>query len=297
LTRELEVVFASAGEVKNLNLSKQNSKHEDTPKPTSKKQETRSSHIKFQFHPFKRSHFRTTMIERGTNIVELNAYAVDHLAKGAYSNAIKAFRKALRVLHSQVSSAYNDSNSMQIDDLKLELVACRPAPPSSQGSSVDDNAFTLYSKAFSITNNSEESSLLSNGFLSPDIQNQASLTLLYNMGLSYHLAGVQAATHQKANLDKALRFYKLAYEVASKVVSSPGGTVGFISMAILNNMSNIFAHVFDRDGIYECLEALRLELVAATGPCQLASQDDILHFHMNVVIFYGHEFLQTAPAA
>jgi hypothetical protein len=224
-------------------------------------------------------------------ILASNRNAVEMLARGSYRDAVFAFRSTLLMLLPQISDE-PDVFEEVLDgspEISVEMVSCQTSESARARSNMEDSNFEFYNKAFRIIG-TEDSSI----FGSVRKQNQASVTVLYNMALSYHLMAIHSATARHANLNKALKLYEMAYQINARRIVLPS-IDNFFAMAILNNMGSIHAYLFDLERMHHCLEGLRRFLSFPPHGYDPAN-DGVEQFYLNVAVLYGR-YVHTAPAA
>jgi hypothetical protein len=228
---------------------------------------------------------------KNATILVSNRDAVEMLASGSYRDAVSAFRSTLQVLLPQISDEPDVFEGVLDDspEIAVELVSCQTSKSARARSNMEDSTFDFYDKAFRIIGTEDSSS-----FNSVRKENQASVTVLYNMALSYHLMAMHSATDQDANLNKALKLYEMAFEITVEKCDLPS-IDNFFAMAILNNMGSIYAHLYDMESMHHCLEGLRRFLGFPLYGCALA-RDGVEQFYLNVTLFYG-QYVHPAPAA
>ena len=127
------------------------------------------------------------------------------------------------------------------------------------------------------------------------------------MALSIHFEALESAHRQFFNFKLSLQLYGMAAKVLEhgekdeEDEKSPR-IYDVAIMAILNNMSNIHAHLFDQEGVEACLMNLRQSLsrVKDAKLCIDKVKDAKLKsfFGMNATLLdYDWHLLAVAPAA
>lgn len=211
------------------------------------------------------------------------------LTSGLYADAITVFRSTLEHLVYQVELP--DDSPIKLDDhtsdIIIETVSC--GIHDSPNDCFDSNSFFYYDKAFLICGAYDGSA-----FLTARQHNQASVAVIYNMALSFHLLASHSTTNQHSNLIKALKLYEMAYDANSKNEDGDIGNLFFI--CILNNIGSIYSFLFHTDRTQHCLEGILRILRQCYDFQGLICEEDISHFRMNVALLYGPG-VQLAPAA
>ena len=227
-------------------------------------------------------------------ILNLNASAVEQLARGSYNDAILSFRSAFALMHKIVDDCdvEMDGTSDCRQELEIEPVANQVCFSTiGNNSSLDCNVFAVYDKAFRIKGTDTRAMTTDSN------QKRASATLLYNMGLTYQLLALHSATDQQANFTRALKLYQLAHQLMLNI-GQLHGIDSFLSVAILNNMGNVYAHFFNLEGIRGCLKDLSWRLCYINhDSCAMICEEDIINIRLNVAILCDHDVLTIAPAA
>jgi hypothetical protein len=229
-------------------------------------------------------------MENATILVS-NRNAVEMLASGSYRDAVSAFLSTLQMLLPQISEEPRVFEGV-LDgspEIAVELVFCQTSESARARSNMEDITFEFYDKAFRIIGTEDSSS-----FNSVRKENQAYVTFLYNMALSYHLMAMHSASDRHANLKKAIKLYEMAFEITVEKCDLPS-IDNFFVMAILNNMGSIYAHLLDTENMHHCLEGLMRVLDFPLYGCELA-RDNVEQFSLNVTLFYG-QYVHPAPAA
>jgi hypothetical protein len=224
-------------------------------------------------------------------ILESNRNAVEMLASGLYKDAVSAFRSTLKVLLPQITNEPDVFAVVQdgSPEIAVELVSCQTSESARARSNMENSTFEFYDKAFRIIGTDDKST-----FNSVRKQNQASVTVLYNMALAFHLMAMRSATDRRANLNKALTLYEMAFEITVEKCDLPS-IDNFFAMAILNNMGSIYAHWFDVESMHHCLEGLR-RLLDFPHYGYEPARDGVEQFYLNVTLLYG-QYAHPAPAA
>jgi hypothetical protein len=225
-------------------------------------------------------------------ILESNRNAVEMLASGSYRDAVFAFRSTLEMLLPHISEEPDVFEVVQdgSPEIAVELVSCQTSESARARSNMEDSTFEFYGKAFRIIGTDDSSS-----FDSVRKQNQASVTVLYNMALAFHLMAMHSATDRDTNLKKALKLYEMAFHInVRRIVLS--SIDNFFAMAILNNRGSIYAYLFDMERMHHCLEGLRRCLDFPQYVHEPA-RDGVEQNYLNVALLYGWHVHPAAPAA
>lgn len=222
-----------------------------------------------------------------TTIFLGNAKVVDKVAQGLYDDAILSAKLTLgQLIPKLYSSNVQPSASETVDsfiawqDLLLpvcddEEVSCADVP--------------ICMKAFHVetTGETSEASL-----------RLMSVTLLYNMALSFHLKGVATADQRFANLQKAINIYTKTLEVMSERRHELGPRERILELAINNNMGNIYSYIGCTKHVISCLDRIRELLIFSAYLSELVQIEcEIMHFKLNVFLFESVLPNKHSPAA
>jgi hypothetical protein len=224
------------------------------------------------------------------DIFESNQNAVDRMGNGLYTEAIVVLQSALQTLLSRSPDEPDAAMVEESDKTPAETVEVVPSDcsaPSAVRSSFENNTFVIYDKPFRVLGS--DNSIITSGRK----HNQVSLTVIYNLALSFHLMAVKSATNQSKNLRTALNLYGMAFAVGQKSYESEIDR--FLSMAILNNMGSIYSHFFNVEEMQHCLENLRFCLDSSNEYDEQIFDNDV-PFHLNVTLLYGQNIV-ASPAA
>jgi ribosomal protein L20 len=119
--------------------------------------------------------------------------------------------------------------------------------------------------------------------------------VLYNMALTYHLMGVRDANGEKKNLKRSMRYYRMAMDILGRNINIDRKKI--MSLAVSNNMGNIYSHLFDSNKAQICLDRMAVALEAIYDSDTPEDMGDAYSFfHLNVVILFGQKE-PAAPAA
>lgn len=223
------------------------------------------------------------------DVVGMNAKGTQLLRAGKRSEAACVFRQALKqLLNGFVRDPDDECLAPGVTTHLIQSVEIEDSSISSCKKFLDQNTFAFFEKAF-IINATDDG-----GLCDYTNQNLMSTVLLFNLGLSFHLAGVSQAMEQKANLTKALKLYTMAVDVLTAeigVMNTP-----LMSLALANNMGSIYSHFFEAEEVSNCLDWIRC-ILEETCHRLLGEIEDYSVFHMNVMLLEDREVNQVAAAA
>ena len=221
-------------------------------------------------------------------LFRLNRQAIELLQDGQYSEASALFREALSQLLSQM---IEETQGLRLEDnIKFRPVLVREStgPSSEKLHYQDGNAFSLYDRAFLFDAVADaEATLLT----TEKYQNIMSAILLYNLGLTYHLMGMQNLTSLDTNLKKALKLYTMILDIADKCQDDDVSNIFFL--AAWNNMGHVHSQFCDEREVQRCLECLR-SVLAVIDDHDEAWDEDYSYFQMNVLFLHGQDSVATA---
>ena len=217
----------------------------------------------------------------------MNRESLALMCNGDYVEAAGLLRSALRRILNQVHEEADEDNELDVALIEVSSYPVASMMDTSKEYSIDHNTVSLFDRALSFDEEISDEEIMSASVL----QSQVSATLLYNMGLCYHLKGTMTAGNQESMFNKALKLYRMSTEVI-KSASVAIGTL--VSLAVANNMSHLFAHSFNSPELQRCLGWIRSTL--SVMECDGTLADDYLHFRMNVLLLHGQEW-KAAPAA
>jgi tetratricopeptide (TPR) repeat protein len=241
------------------------------------------------------SHINNTSNENMTidTVLALNANAVNFLSdNGNIQGAIGMLHEALAVLRQCITpivgagdaSCPDSSMDTVTDDGQQSSI--RPVFTNVDAFS-DCNPFCILSRAV-LFEGCNPTSTPPDGLL-----NHLSMVITYNLGLAYHLLGMQNGNDQKKNYNKALEMYKMT--AALMRLHPDSRDRDLLHLAVFNNMGNIYFHFFDRGNTQHCLGGMQAILMSCSGNDELKSED-YSPFYMNILMFYRKRTIGT-PAA
>ena len=226
---------------------------------------------------------------QGDGILASNLKAIQMLTEGSHGDAVIAFRTTLGHLLSKIS---DESSPTVPEDASLAENIFKPVSCSVPGSWNSDleESIVSYDKAFLISGCDGGDAI----FCTNKQCNQACVSVLFNMGLSFHLMASHSTTNQHKHLNKAIKFYQMALDANHKNEASQVKNI--FSMAILNNMGSIFSHFLQVDRMQQCLQGMLELFRQLPSEPGLVCEDDVTLFRMNVALLHG-KHLDVAPAA
>jgi len=194
-------------------------------------------------------------------VLNANLSGIDQMKQRNYSRATSMFRKGIVAIQNASRRAMAFTTEMK-NDTRVSLDDSMNGLEVSHGFQVDQfgapqtfvrsiqstsilgensingngNPFLLFDRALMIS--AEYMNLLEQSTLIQDI---ASAVLVYNMGLAYHLEGLQTGTSQK--LLQAVRFYNISYCLLICDDEEGDGMAALPRMALVNNTGHLNAYL------------------------------------------------------
>lgn len=230
-------------------------------------------------------------------ILENNRRGVDLMSQGDFQKSLLLFRRGLRRLLEKESSAKftkkqkdtTPSPSLLVRSVSFQHMAPAMSKAESLQSS-DQQAFSLFDRAFIIEASSEEAALLSS-LVNID---RAVIIILYNMALAYQLLAMRNANNQENNCARSVRYYQMAMEVLGRHSEIDQSKIMFLAVA--NNLGTIYSSFFQSKQMQCCLEWMATVLENLYDSCE-ALADEYMFFHLNVMVLLGKEGVLAAPTA
>mmetsp|Transcript_18117 Transcript_18117/g.34378 ORF Transcript_18117/g.34378 Transcript_18117/m.34378 type:complete len:218 (-) Transcript_18117:45-698(-) len=208
-----------------------------------------------------------------------NEQAIMHLEQNNYVLATMNLRAALDNMRLNYK---NSPNSLSLADTTDRLqVTLHP----DACVRVSDTGDVIVGQGFAIhRENPSQRQLVSD----PDTSFLLTVTLLFNLGLCYHLRGLNQSKDDSRNLQKALSIYRQALELSLRCVGSSNPSVALVFVAIGNNMCSVAAALLLFDDVKAILEWTHLQStnIALNVP-----------FFWSNVLFWKYMSASPAPAA
>lgn len=207
-------------------------------------------------------------------ITALNTKACSFMSAGRYKEAGQLLLTALQ----QIKSCILPTPSVQQDPSSdIFLQPCRV-----EVNNHDTTCLSLYRWAILADENGTSSC--------EDVIRQLSAVLLYNMGLSYQVMGMQDGSERSFQVALSL------YSHAISLLSADAGAQLPLRFALLNNRGCILEHFCEFRKAQECLAIVGhlLDVFYPVSPNEL-SREDLLDIRMNVTLSLGlHSHAATA---
>jgi tetratricopeptide (TPR) repeat protein len=243
-----------------------------------------------QFHHKNNTDTPTKMLSNENtnvgNVLALTANAVNFLSgNGNIQGAIDVLHEALAALRQCVTSKSMDtavSDDGQHSSFR-SVSTNVDAFPNCQ----DGNPFCLLNRAILFEGCHPTSTP------SDELLNHLSMVITYNLGLAYHLLGMQNGNNQRKNYNKALKMYKVTASLMRLYPDNRGRDL--LYLAVFNNMGNIYSHFYDRENTQHCLEGMKAILMSCSDNDELKSED-YSPFYMNMMMFYRQRTVASAAA-
>ena len=245
-----------------------------------------------------------------SQVVDLNNGALAHFLAGDYDNAIRLLLDAINTAkcsHQVPTESFVRYQSVSRDHRTLPIVNLSIMPGHCVHSSIvkglslarsvhseplsseiaSQGAHSMYNRAYILSEHQDSCSL--------QVKHQQSTCgiLLYNIALMNHNIGIHWGV--SAALSQALRLYQASLESLDDQRWRESIDIQKVKLAILNNMGNIHAHLFQFEKTQKCLHKLRLALFEPSTSMVEMLDEDITFFFLNS-LFQGKELL-LAPAA
>jgi len=159
----------------------------------------------------------------------------------------------------------------------------------------------IYRRAFMIDSDDAQDFYKTNPKTSEHVSpacTMASATLLFNLGLTYHLKGEATSARSSQTFEHAAGFYEMALELIQCVFDAADNhTVNSrLVIAILNNLGEIYYERGEYQRSKKCFSSLSTILIsmAMSGSHNCVDSGDWAGFLMNTMVIHD---LKAAPAA
>jgi hypothetical protein len=224
------------------------------------------------------------------DIIAVNKNAVNLMRQGSFHKAIPFFLSALGELH-RITAGVQKQN-MTMDPIDNDSKRSRPFVHEVRSVALgdtlayikpsiyqDQDAFSVFDRAFLIDSTDLASIYSSEG------QNFTTAVLLYNMGLTHQLLGMQNLPSRQRNLKRAMKVYRMAAAIANDLVS----------LAVSNNMGHIYSYFCETQESQRCLDYLQAGLREIRQDSNVKIlEDEFSAFQMNVMIMHGQKVVAAA---
>lgn len=176
------------------------------------------------------------------NVIKDNIRAVLMLASGSYDEGLAMLRSAVQKRHSRAAcDKTRTSREPANPDIAFATIPCGMERTQSFGlNSLAVNPFLVFDRAFYLV-----------GWAGDELANDViDIILVYNTGLSFHLLAVSSAHNRGSNFEMALNIYMSALQARINKTTDDKATpdiVGYITIAILNNLCSIYSHFLQKD--------------------------------------------------
>lgn len=229
-------------------------------------------------------------------IVDLNDKAVACILKKDYHSALQTLQVALARISSlqnqpqsqqpQPPCFSNTSNESPIASISLDCN--QEVSRQADGTGI----FEVFDRALVIPHNCDTFDFLN----CPKSRSRAMATILYNVGLVYHLSALQRGSNS-ALFHHALNYYGWAYYVVETASQQYGfQDILLLLLALFNNMGHIHSsHSIDADKSRQCLRWMQSTF--ANPKIRTALVQDDYQFFFQYISMLSHRQLQLAPAA
>ncbi|CAB9515611.1 expressed unknown protein [Seminavis robusta] len=244
------------------------------------------------------------MLPQTTSLaLALNQQAVNMMSVGKFSNAIRLLTRSLKEVKREIADDTSDKTSITCldngDHLRFGFTE--------EEAGVDDKttiprdfgsfrASTIFDRPISV---SHDPSAAVCGFTSLARFTNA---LVYNLGLAFQLLAVQKQEDMgepaRKHLEKALKFYQMAYTMVVSDGQASGGCTLLQQMAILNNLGIVLQALGEPEKAKQCFQSLlQLAMLAMSREEPEVSQLHFDLFFRNIQSVILRDNLKSAHAA
>lgn len=236
-----------------------------------------------------------------------NTQGIVRLRQKRYSEALQLFYSGLDWLQRSLqngSMVHNSSHGHQLyntskmhEDRKLLQSICSIVISEDPLFDLQDDVFILFNRALHLSDTTVA------GMKDQHTLVQCLSSLLtFNVGLTYHVAGLQRKCSQL--LYKALESYSIVYSFTTPIGRSipSHDRFCFIILAVVTNIGHIHAYFRQLQEATLCSDELCMRLVADPLSASIISDYQTSHeeyriFFMNAYFFGGSRLLPASPAA
>lgn len=214
------------------------------------------------------------------------SHAIKEMKGKSYDIAISWLRKAFGAVTTATATVANDDdrdlNFTETTPFQLEQFPCCQTFDESQKYFMDFNGFIIFDCAFSINgldcDEADNTSTVDDTYLS-----RLLAIILYNLGLTYHLMGMQSSTRfQSCLFQRALRFYLMSLKSIDSSCKCHTGADFFLRMAAGNNMGHIYFVGGDMERGRHCTSYVS-QCLDLSGHTALVNADCFRTFYMNML--------------
>mmetsp|Transcript_20550 Transcript_20550/g.29708 ORF Transcript_20550/g.29708 Transcript_20550/m.29708 type:complete len:240 (+) Transcript_20550:42-761(+) len=234
--------------------------------------------------------------EQRLNALHLNNEGVQYFESSQFEEAGHCFGEALSQLTqaSHCDAPHTSQDTLPESDTYFYWSDNPTKPLHLSPSTCSTNIF-LCQRALYIE--SGDDSCMITAPPSPSSLLDESAAVVYNLGLSFHMMGLDyiTNTNKQKLLRKAASFYNIAVNIRKQQQMGKKEKPSSIDLAILNNMGQIYHEAFDYSTSRKCFEMLSHNLMWFTrnGQLECIAQSDRKGFMLNVMM----KFPDIAAAA
>jgi hypothetical protein len=209
------------------------------------------------------------------NLASLEHLTYDAHQQNVYYTHQHASLKCVDSMDIDVKGERRHAYSVEIPEVRDTIMSDSP-----------DNVFVVFHRAFLLSDYGE--------LIASTNATIASATLLYNMGLAWHLLGAQE-NNTKA-LKKSLFAYEMAYSALSQSQQQGNDSFSYLVMlALCNNMAHIHFHFSNLEKAKKCRDFI--PQILAYSPPGISSATDDYDFFLSEAMLLKGQCLKFAPAA
>lgn len=238
------------------------------------------------------------------NVCDMNTHAIALIQRGSFQAALDVLRAALgTVITSSTRHQKKQCSPCTTPHDSTVVIQSTPMTVAAGASALFDqdeqhHSFYLFDRALIMAVTSA-----STARLSITDHNIMLAAMLYNMGLSCHLEGLQNAAgvtggntrhDDERSLIKASGIYQMAVSILANI-GKDTGPAGLLYLAVLNNMGHLFARNFQQSDVQECLQWIGY--ILQLHPNEGNDGSDYNLFHRNFITLQGQFSAIGAAAA
>ncbi|CAB9508350.1 expressed unknown protein [Seminavis robusta] len=228
-----------------------------------------------------------------TCISAVNGAAIAAMQQGKYAHSTMALKRALAVLKASLNA--DNANEFATSAVKPEdqgllwSVAC--ANPDTTAAIVgSSNNFEVFQSAFHLPDDRWCSAN----------KTRASVIILYNMGLSYHLSGLSRGSSKELSMARDL--YKMALTIVETSLAQvhTDRLLLLQLLALFNNLGHIHSYCYEESDTKQCMTAIKALLASRAyyhAKCEDATEAFAFFEWSTLSITSPENIFTFAPAA
>ena len=224
-------------------------------------------------------------------IIALNNMGVQSLQRGNLPEAIRLFRHAIDIVKTNLGNSPSEESSNNNTDRDGTLLIRRPLEFFTEGHIGDaspHNVFGIFTCAFGLPR--------LNGQSAHNTPHEISVTLMYNLALAHHLAGLLREENKRYHLVHALHHYKLSLGIFNSCKAQSDFDLSFCSLLCgsCTNCGHILSHLGRVREALICSDYLATVLESAGCTIDL-TEDECEYFY--TITYCSKNSCNVAPAA